>query len=131
MGEIDHRRCRSGGHRAEPTMRGRARWRRLRERGDTRSVIVVLAGGVGAARFLRGVVRVVPPGEVTVVGNTGDDIEIYGVHVSPDLDIVIYTIGGAIDEEQGWGLAGDTHVMLEELRALGNDAWFSLGDRDF
>ena len=93
-------------------------------------MIVVLAGGVGAARFLRGLVRVVPPVEVTVIGNTGDDIEIYGVHVSPDLDIVIYTLGGAIDEERGWGLAGDTHVILEELRALGRDAWFTLGDRD-
>ena len=94
-------------------------------------MIVVLAGGVGAARFLRGVVRVVPPGDVTVIGNTGDDIEIYGVHVSPDLDIVIYTLAGAIDEERGWGLAGDTHEMLEELRALGIDAWFTLGDRDY
>jgi LPPG:FO 2-phospho-L-lactate transferase len=93
-------------------------------------MIVVLAGGVGAARFLRGVVRVVPPGEVTVIGNTGDDLEIYGVHVSPDLDIVIYTLGGAIDEERGWGLAGDTHVMLDELRSLGTDVWFTLGDRD-
>jgi LPPG:FO 2-phospho-L-lactate transferase len=93
-------------------------------------VIVVLAGGVGAARFLRGLVRVVPASEVTVIGNTGDDIEIYGVHVSPDLDIVIYTLGGAIDEERGWGMAGDTHVILEELRALGRDAWFTLGDRD-
>jgi LPPG:FO 2-phospho-L-lactate transferase len=94
-------------------------------------MIVVLAGGVGAARFLRGVVRVVPPSDVTVIGNTGDDIEIYGVRVSPDLDIVIYTLGGAIDEERGWGLAGDTHLMLEELRALGADAWFTLGDRDY
>jgi LPPG:FO 2-phospho-L-lactate transferase len=94
-------------------------------------VIVVLAGGVGAARFLRGLIRVVPPAEVTVIGNTGDDIEIYGVHVSPDLDIVTYTLGGVIDEERGWGLAGDTHAMLEELRALGTDAWFTLGDRDY
>jgi LPPG:FO 2-phospho-L-lactate transferase len=98
--------------------------------GDTRLVIVVLAGGVGAARFLRGVVRVVPPGEVTVIGNTGDDFDIYGVHVSPDLDIVIYTLGGAIDEERGWGQATDTHVMLAGLRALGIDTWFTLGDKD-
>ena len=102
----------------------------FRRGGDTRPVIVVLAGGVGAARFLRGVVRVVPAGDVTVIGNTGDDIEIYGVHVSPDLDIVIYTLGGAIDEERGWGLAGDTHSGLEEMRALGVDTWFTLGDRD-
>jgi LPPG:FO 2-phospho-L-lactate transferase len=94
-------------------------------------MIAVLAGGVGAARFLRGLVRVVPAEDVTVVGNTGDDFVVYGVHVSPDLDIVTYTLGGAIDEERGWGLAGDTHALLEELRALGVDAWFTLGDRDY
>ncbi len=94
-------------------------------------MIVVLAGGVGAARFLRGLVRAVPPGEVTVIGNTGDDFFVYGVHVSPDLDIVTYTLGGAIDDARGWGLAGDTHGLLEELRSLGVDAWFSLGDRDY
>ncbi len=94
-------------------------------------MIVVLAGGVGAARFLRGLVRTVPSGDVTVVGNTGDDFIVYGVHVSPDLDIVTYTLGGAIDEASGWGLAGDTHGMLEALRALGVDAWFTLGDRDY
>ncbi|MGH2785843.1 MAG: 2-phospho-L-lactate transferase [Actinomycetota bacterium] len=94
-------------------------------------MIVVLAGGVGAARFLRGLVRAVPPGEVTVIGNTGDDFIVYGVHVSPDLDIVTYTLGGAIDAERGWGLAGDTHGLLEELRSLGVDAWFTLGDRDY
>ncbi|MGH2785073.1 MAG: 2-phospho-L-lactate transferase [Actinomycetota bacterium] len=94
-------------------------------------MIVVLAGGVGAARFLRGLVRVVPAEEVTVVGNTGDDFVVYGVHVSPDLDIVTYTLGGAIDDERGWGLGGDTHNLLAELRALGVDAWFTLGDRDY
>ena len=93
-------------------------------------MIVVLAGGVGASRYLRGLVRAIRPEEITVVGNTGDDFVVYGVHVSPDLDIVTYTLGGAIDEERGWGLAGDTHTMLEELRALGVDAWFTLGDRD-
>ena len=94
-------------------------------------MIVVLAGGVGAARFLRGLVRVVERSEVAVIGNTGDDIEMYGVHVSPDLDIVTYTLAGVNDEEQGWGIAGDTHRMLDELRALGADAWFTLGDRDY
>ena len=94
-------------------------------------MIVVLAGGVGAARFLRGLVRVAPAEDVTVVGNTGDDFVVYGVHVSPDLDIVTYTLGGAIDEERGWGLAGDTHGVIEELRALRVDAWFTLGDRDY
>lgn len=94
-------------------------------------MIVVLAGGVGAARFLRGLVRVAPAADVTVVGNTGDDFVVYGVHVSPDLDIVTYTLGGAIDEERGWGLAGDTHNLLAELGGLGVDAWFTLGDRDY
>ena len=94
-------------------------------------MIVVLAGGVGAARFLRGLVRVVPPAEVTVIGNTGDDIDIYGVHVSPDLDSVTYTLGGVNDEARGWGLAGDTYTILDELRALGIDTWFTLGDKDF
>ena len=94
-------------------------------------MIVVLAGGVGAARFLRGLVRVVPPEEVTIIGNTGDDIDIYGVHVSPDLDIVTYTLCGVNDAERGWGLADDSARMLEELRACGVDAWFHLGDLDY
>lgn len=93
-------------------------------------MVVVLAGGVGAARFLRGVVRVVPPIEVTVIGNTGDDIRIYGVHVSPDIDIVTYTLAGVFDETRGFGIGGDTHVAMEELAALGLDTWFALGDRD-
>ncbi|MFN2640435.1 MAG: 2-phospho-L-lactate transferase [Actinomycetota bacterium] len=94
-------------------------------------MIVVLAGGVGAARYLRGVLRVVSPDDVTIIGNTGDDFRIYGVHVSPDLDIVTYTLTGRIDEEKGWGLAGDTTVLLDEMRAAGLNAWFHLGDRDF
>ncbi len=93
-------------------------------------MVVVLAGGVGAARYLRGVLRVVAPEEVTIIGNTGDDFTIYGVHVSPDLDIVTYTLTGHIDEARGWGLAGDTTTMLDELRAQGLEAWFHLGDRD-
>jgi LPPG:FO 2-phospho-L-lactate transferase len=94
-------------------------------------MIAVLAGGVGAARFLRGLVRAHPAPDVTVVGNTGDDIEIYGVHVSPDLDSVTYTLGGVNDEARGWGREGDTYTMLDELRALGVDTWFTLGDKDF
>jgi LPPG:FO 2-phospho-L-lactate transferase len=94
-------------------------------------VIVVLAGGVGAARYLRGVLRVVPAEEVVIVGNTGDDFRVYGVHVSPDLDIVTYTLTGHIDEVRGWGLAGDTTTLLDELRAQGLPAWFHLGDRDY
>ncbi len=94
-------------------------------------MIVVLAGGVGAARYLRGLLGVVSPDDVTVIGNTGDDFEIYGVHVCPDLDIVTYTITGRVDEERGWGLAGDSTTILEGLKALGLPAWFHLGDRDF
>jgi len=94
-------------------------------------MIVVLAGGMGAARFLRGLVRVVEPSEVTIVGNTGDDIRIYGVHVSPDLDIVTFALAGVLDEARQFGIAGDTHVVMEMLREQGEDTWFDLGDRDF
>ncbi|MCA1830742.1 MAG: 2-phospho-L-lactate transferase [Actinomycetota bacterium] len=94
-------------------------------------MICVLAGGFGAARFLRGLVRVVPPEEVVVVGNTGDDIDIYGVHVSPDLDIVTFMLGGVLDEEKQFGLRGDTTHLMDELRAHGVDTWFTLGDRDY
>lgn len=93
-------------------------------------MIAVLAGGVGAARFLRGVVRAVPPEEVTVISNTGDDARIYGVHVSPDVDIVTYTLAGIVDEDAGFGIAGDTHHVIEELAACGVEPWFRLGDRD-
>ena len=93
--------------------------------------IVALAGGVGAARFLRGLVRVTPPERVTAVVNTGDDRHFYGVHVSPDLDIVTYTLAGLVDPERGYGLAGDTYHVIEALGALGHQTWFRLGDRDF
>jgi LPPG:FO 2-phospho-L-lactate transferase len=92
--------------------------------------IVALAGGVGAARFLAGLVRVVEPAQLTVIGNTGDDIEIYGVHVSPDLDIVTYTLAGRVDREKGYGLAGDSFATVDALGALGHATWFRLGDRD-
>jgi len=93
--------------------------------------ITVLAGGVGAARFLRGLSAAAPDADITVIGNTGDDITLFGLHVSPDLDTVMYTLGGGISEEQGWGRAGDTFTVLGELAAYraGPD-WFSLGDRD-
>jgi LPPG:FO 2-phospho-L-lactate transferase len=84
---------------------------------------------VGAARFLRGLIDVVDPGSVTVISNTADDEEFFGLHVSPDIDTVIYTLAG-LQGEQGWGLAGDTQVTLEALRALGGEAWFGVGDRD-
>ncbi len=93
--------------------------------------VVVLAGGVGAARYLRGVVRAVPHEHLTLVSNTGDDRLFYGVHVSPDLDIVTYTLAGMIDPERGFGLAGDTFTIVDRLAALGHEAWFRLGDRDF
>jgi LPPG:FO 2-phospho-L-lactate transferase len=94
--------------------------------------ITVLAGGVGGARFLRGLKAAAPDAEITVVGNTGDDISLFGLHVSPDLDTVMYTLGGGISEEQGWGRAGESFTVLHELAAYGaGPDWFSLGDRDF
>src|SRR5438067_3622994 len=92
--------------------------------------VTVLAGGVGGARFLLGVLAVVPAAAVTVVGNVGDDLEVYGLHVSPDLDTVLYTLTGWSDEQRGWGVRGDTPRALERARALGADAWFWLGDVD-
>lgn len=92
---------------------------------------LVLAGGVGAARFLRGVVRRVPGDRLTVVVNTGDDRRFYGVHVSPDLDIVGYTLAGRVDPDRGFGLAGDRFTLVERLAELGHDAWFRLGDADY
>jgi len=93
--------------------------------------IVALAGGVGAARFLEGLTRVVDPQRLWIVGNTGDDTEMHGLHISPDLDTVAYTLAGLANPEHGWGLEGDTFHCLEALRKLGVDAWFQLGDRDF
>jgi LPPG:FO 2-phospho-L-lactate transferase len=92
--------------------------------------IVVLAGGVGAARFLEGVVQAVDPARVTVIVNTGDDTEFYGLTVSPDVDIVLYTLSGLVESAQGWGINGDTYNTLEMLGTLGRDRWFLLGDRD-
>jgi len=93
--------------------------------------ITVLAGGIGAARFLRGLKAAAPGAEITVVGNTGDDISLFGLHVSPDLDTVMYTLGGGISEEQGWGRAGESFAVLAELSAYGaGPGWFGLGDRD-
>jgi LPPG:FO 2-phospho-L-lactate transferase len=93
--------------------------------------ITVLAGGVGGARFLRGLKAAAPDAEITVIGNTGDDITLFGLHVSPDLDTVMYTLGGGISEEQGWGRAGETFTVLDELAAYdAGPGWFGLGDRD-
>src|SRR5579884_2698229 len=93
-------------------------------------MIVVLAGGVGAARFLQGVVQVVPQEELTVIANTGDDREFYGLHVSPDVDIVMYTLAGLVNESQGWGIRDDTYHTMQQLTSYGNEDWFQLGDRD-
>jgi len=93
-------------------------------------MIVTLAGGVGAARFLDGLARVVSPSDLFVIGNTGDDAEIQGLHISPDLDTVTYTLAGLANRSQGWGLQGDTLECHTALKRLGEDTWFLLGDRD-
>jgi LPPG:FO 2-phospho-L-lactate transferase len=93
--------------------------------------IAVLCGGVGAARFLRGVVQVVEPSSVVAVVNTGDDVILHGLHVSPDLDTVTYTLAGAISAERGWGLEGETWAAMDALARYKSPlAWFNLGDRD-
>jgi LPPG:FO 2-phospho-L-lactate transferase len=91
--------------------------------------LVVLAGGVGAARFLEGLAGVVPAAQITVVGNTADDAEIHGLHISPDLDTVTYTLAGRANPETGWGLNNDTFHCLEALSLYDQD-WFRLGDHD-
>jgi LPPG:FO 2-phospho-L-lactate transferase len=93
--------------------------------------VVALAGGVGAARFLSGLVRIVAPESVTAIVNTGDDRVFYGVHVSPDVDIVTYTLAGRVDRARGYGLEGDRHTLIDTLESLGHETWFRLGDRDF
>ncbi len=93
-------------------------------------MIVALAGGVGAAKFLRGLIEIVSPEDLTIISNTGDDIELFGLHISPDIDIVAYTLSGLVDEERGWGLQDDTFESLAMLRQYGEDTWFNLGDRD-
>src|SRR6202012_277334 len=93
--------------------------------------ITVLAGGVGGARFLRGLKQAAPAAEITVIGNTGDDITLFGLRVCPDLDTVMYTLGGGINEEQGWGRAGETFSIRAELAAYGASLdWFPLGAGD-
>ena len=93
-------------------------------------MITALAGGVGAARFLRGLVQVVDPADVTVVVNTGDDDWFHGLYVCPDLDSVTYTLAGAQNPDTGWGLAGETFATVDALGRYGEDTWFRLGDRD-
>ncbi|HEY6029498.1 MAG TPA: 2-phospho-L-lactate transferase CofD family protein, partial [Gaiellaceae bacterium] len=92
--------------------------------------VVVLAGGVGGARFLRGVVDVVDPLTVAIIGNVADDLEVLGLHVSPDLDTILYQLSGRADEAQGWGRAGETWSALTTVAELGGESWFRLGDLD-
>ncbi len=93
-------------------------------------MLVTLAGGVGAARLLSGLVQVVDPADITAVVNTADDLVLHGLHISPDLDTVTYTLAGLDNKETGWGLAGETWHVMERLEALGGEHWFRLGDRD-
>ena len=92
--------------------------------------VAVLSGGVGGARFVRGLVDAIEPGDVTVVGNVGDDLEVLGLHVSPDLDSIVYALAGVNDEERGWGRADESWRALETVRELGGESWFQLGDLD-
>jgi LPPG:FO 2-phospho-L-lactate transferase len=92
--------------------------------------VVVLAGGVGGGRFARGVVDVLEPRDVTIVGNVGDDLEVLGVHVSPDLDTVLYMLADLVDVQKGWGRAEETWHALGSVAELGGETWFLLGDRD-
>jgi LPPG:FO 2-phospho-L-lactate transferase len=93
-------------------------------------MIVALAGGVGAARFLEGLARIVPPREMFIVGNVADDAEIHGLHIAPDLDTVMYTLAGIANRRNGWGLERESFHCLQALGELGGEAWFQLGDRD-
>jgi LPPG:FO 2-phospho-L-lactate transferase len=93
-------------------------------------VIVALAGGVGAARMLRGLSAVTDPADITAVVNTGDDIVMHGLHISPDLDTVTYTLAGMDNRDTGWGVAGESWAVMDELARLGGEDWFRLGDRD-
>jgi LPPG:FO 2-phospho-L-lactate transferase len=92
--------------------------------------VAVLCGGVGAARLLAGLVRVVPPADVTAVVNVADDMEMHGLSISPDLDTVVYTVAGAIDPDRGWGLRDETWQAMATLERYGGETWFGLGDRD-
>ncbi|RMG52336.1 MAG: 2-phospho-L-lactate transferase [Acidobacteria bacterium] len=93
-------------------------------------MITVLAGGSGAAKFIRGLVEIMPQEELTIIGNTGDDVTVWGLHVSPDLDTVMYLLAGLLDEDRGWGITGDTFTCLRSMERYGEMTWFQLGDRD-
>ena len=93
-------------------------------------MIVALTGGTGGAKLVEGLAAIVDPSELTIVCNTGDDCVFHGLSISPDLDTITYTLAGLSDTQKGWGIKGDTFTALEQLRRLGNDAWFNLGDKD-
>jgi LPPG:FO 2-phospho-L-lactate transferase len=93
-------------------------------------MIFAVSGGTGGAKLVEGLAAVVDPSELTIVCNTGDDCVFHGLHISPDIDTIMYTLAGLSDTEKGWGIKGDTFTALEQLRRLGNDAWFNLGDKD-
>jgi LPPG:FO 2-phospho-L-lactate transferase len=93
-------------------------------------MIVVLTGGSGGAKFVDGLRRVIPPEELTIIVNTGDDLDWWGLHVSPDLDSITYVLAGRLSAERGWGVRGDTFYCLQAMKELGEPAWFSVGDRD-
>src|SRR5215218_7644496 len=93
-------------------------------------MIVGLAGGVGGAKLLQGLALSLPDGELTAIVNTADDFELYGLHISPDLDTVLYTLAGIANPVTGWGIAGDTRAALDAIARLGRDPWFILGDQD-
>lgn len=92
--------------------------------------VTALAGGIGASKFLLGLAGVMPPEDITIIANTGDDIELFGLRICPDIDTITYTLGGVINEETGWGLKGDTFECLRWLSCYGEVSWFNLGDRD-
>ena len=93
-------------------------------------MIVALTGGTGGAKLVEGLAAEIDPAELTVICNTGDDAIVHGLYVSPDIDTITYTLAGLSDPAKGWGIAGDTFAVLEQLRRLGNEAWFNLGDKD-
>jgi LPPG:FO 2-phospho-L-lactate transferase len=97
---------------------------------QVKEMITVLAGGVGAARFLTGLVKLVNQKDLSIIVNTGDDIELFGLHISPDVDIITYTLAGIVDKEKGWGIREDTFHCLEALRKFNGETWFNLGDKD-
>lgn len=98
--------------------------------GERRLKVTALAGGVGAAKFLTGLMQLISQDDLSVIVNTGDDIELFGLHISPDVDIISYTLAGIVDEDKGWGIKNDTFHCLDMLKAIGTDTWFNLGDRD-